>query len=1276
MPSPREEDFRGTERFQIEKRLGSGAFGVVYQAWDRELGRRVALKTLRPSGDEAVYRFKREFRALADLTHPNLVTLYELASEGDQWFFTMELIEGINFLDYIRGRSYATPESLEPPIAAEGPASADSPTAPAEARISGTSAIDSAGRVLSTHMPGACLPPDIGRLRSALRQAVSGIRALHEAGKLHRDIKPMNVLVTKTGRVVLLDFGLVTELDPEDVERSLELVGTPAYMSPEQGTSTPISEASDWYSLGVMLYEALTGRRPFVGSFADMLLAKQDESPPAPRDLSPTIPEDLNQLCQDLLRHDPRERPAGEEISQRLGEEKTESALDDTVSTTIHAAAPFIGREGELQSLRDAFSATQGARAVEVHVHGTSGIGKTALIRHFLQELRWSDAAIILTGRCYERESVPFKALDSLIDALSRYLKGLSPAEVETVLPQDVPALIRLFPVLRRVEAVATARRRTVEIPDSQELRRRGFAAVRELLGRLASQKPVVLFIDDLHWGDVDSALLLSEVLRPPDAPAVLLVLAYRIEEAETSPLLRKLLTERDRPPDVREIPVRELPLREAKELAYALLLGGAPASRAQADEIARESAGSPFFIDELARYARAEADLLEPAKPLEATTVDSVVHARISHLPEDARRALELVAVAGRPIEVAVLREAASPEIGPHAISILRAGRLIRARRTADRDEIEPYHDRVRQTVLAHVAAEALREDHLRLALAWEASRRADPETLMLHFQEAGQIEKAAEYAVTAAAQASSALAFDRAARLYSVAFELGSEKDPEARRRLRALQAQALANAGRGAEAGKAYLGAMEGAPAAEALELQRRAAEQFLRSGHLHDGVAVLRSLLAKIGMELAETPRQALLSLVLRRARVALRGLSFRERDQTQISAEELMRIDTCWSIVTGYALVDTIRATDIQARHLLLALEAGEPYRIALALACEAGLSSFPGQKSRRKVERVLEVGRQLARRVNHPHAIAMIEFASGVAAYMQGRWKEGWVHGEEAEKIFRERCTGVTWELDSTHVFCLRALFYLGRISQLSARVPVLIREALERDDLYAATSLRTRHAYVAWLAADDPRKARDEIRDAMSHWSSREFQMQHYFSLVAEAEISLFEGEGADARQHLRDQWAGLRKSLMLRSQIFRVESGCVQARCALSVALATLDPGEIEALLHSAEQDASEIEREELHWGSPLAMVLRAGVASIRGQVPEATRLLQTAEQEFSRADMALYSAVAKRRRGELGGDEGRALVADADEWMRGEGIRNPQGMAAMLAPGRWTR
>jgi multidrug efflux pump subunit AcrA (membrane-fusion protein) len=144
-----------------------------------------------------------------------------------------------------------------------------------------------------------------------------------------------------------------------------------------------------------------------------------------------------------------------------------------------------------------------------------------------------------------------------------------------------------------------------------------------------------------------------------------------------------------------------------------------------------------------------------------------------------------------------------------------------------------------------------------------------------------------------------------------------------------------------------------------------------------------------------------------------------------------------------------------------------------------------------------------------------------------------------------------------------------------------------------------------------------------------------------------------------------------------MLRSQVFRVESKYLQGRCALSAALGSEDQIEAESLLRSAEQEASLIEREELDWGSPLARFLRAGVASTRGQVPEAARLLQVAENEFSRADMALHAAVARRRRGELtGGEEGRALVGEADGWMRGEGIQNPNGMATMLAPGRWSK
>jgi hypothetical protein len=1266
------EEFVGTDRFAIECRLGAGGFGVVYRAYDRKRGAPVALKALRRAESDALYRFKQEFRSLADIAHPNLVTLYELLADGDQWFFTMELVEGVDFLEYVRGAS--SPGAGESASSASRTAPGAAVSTPAPVGPGATRELFSLG-LASTGAAGA--PPagcDWTRLRCVLRQLAEGLSALHRAGKLHRDIKPSNVLVTAEGRVVILDFGLVSDLGPEGFLHSVHLVGTPAYMSPEQAAGRPVTEASDWYAVGVMLYEALTGSRPFPGEFLDVLVEKQQTEPPAPRSLTAGVPEDLDALCRELLRRDPRDRPAEEQILGGLEPAGPKTGGDRPAPAP--RGAPFVGREKHLAELADAFERTKRGHAVAVLVRGSSGVGKTALVRRFLEGVRQHDpGTIVLSGRSYEQETVPYKALDSLVDAISQHLKRLPQAEAEVLLPRDLLALVRLFPVLRQVDAVAVARRRVVAIPDFLELRRRGFRALRELCARMADRAPLVLFVDDLQWGDADSAALLADLLRPPDPPSLLFVGCFRVEEASENALLKTLLALRSAGPselEVREIPLGDLPAGEAEELARALLDADGTPGSASAEAIARESRGNPFFIDELARHLRSGAAIATGP-----VSLDDVIWERAAALPEDARRLLETVAVAGRPLERSTARRAAAlAEDDQPALAVLRVGRLLRGSDAAPEDRIEMYHDRIRQTVVSRLSEQTRELVHRRLAFALESSAFPDPESLAIHYQGAGSKERAAVYAADAAGKAVEALAFDRAARLYRLALELGTE-DVSVRQGLRVRLGDALANAGRGPEAAQAYLAAVEGANAVETLELQRRAAEQLLRSGRVDEGLPILRQVLERIGMKLARGPRQALLGFLVRRIRVRLRGLSFRERPAAEVPPDDLIRIDACWSVAASLSLIDTIQGRDFQARHLLLALRAGEPYRVSRAIAIEGGYASLPGRSARARVDRTIDYALTLAHRVGDPHALGLAYLDAGIAAYMQGRWEEAWKEAERCERIFREKCTGVAWELAATHVYSLRTLVFLGRVRELKDRLPRLLKEAAERGDLFEETSLRVRHAYIVDLMADRPERARAELRAATSHWSRHAFYLQHYFCLVSETEISLYSGSGSPAWAGLLRQWGDLSRSMLLRaSQLFRIEARHLRGRCAVAAAeRRDLSAPSRERLLRVAARTARQIRRERAPWSDPLAVLLRAGVASLRGERKEALADLEAAAVGFDAAKMALYAAATRRCRGLLlATDDGRELAASAESWMRREGIQNPERMTAMLAPGLW--
>ena len=447
-----------------------------------------------------------------------------------------------------------------------------------------------------------------------------------------------------------------------------------------------------------------------------------------------------------------------------------------------------------------------------------------------------------------------------------------------------------------------------------------------------------------------------------------------------------------------------------------------------------------------------------------------------------------------------------------------------------------------------------------------------------------------------------------------------------------------------------------------------MQQRAGAQLLTGGHIEEGLEVFRAVLETVGFKLANGPKRALLSLVLRRLWIRMRGLEFTERETRSIPETDLFRIDICWSVAAGLGMVDLIRGADFQSRHLLLSLRAGEIYRVARAMAFEVAQIASRGGRTRERVNQLMERTEALAQRAAHPHATGLALWARGMSAYLVGHWKECVELCERAVEVLRDQCTGVTWELTIAHRFMLSSLMFLGEMVEVSRRVPQLLSAALEQGNLFAATDLRTRMNPI-WLAADDPDRARDEVIAAMTTWPRKGFHLQHYSSLVALAQIELYTGDYEVAWKHIEGQVKPLEKSMLLRIQGLRIEAKYLRARLALASAAGS----ERERRLRIAESLAKSIARENMPWSNPLANLIQAGLAKRHGDDSQAAILVSQAVEGFEAADMKLYAATARRRLGEiLGGDNGRELIRQADDWMSRQQIKNPAAVANLMAPG----
>jgi len=1228
-----------SERFRIERPLGAGGFGIVYEATDLLRNHRVALKVIRAATPESLYRFKREFRSLADIAHPNLVQLYELfGQDGGEWFFTMELLHGTNLLEHV----WDAP-------APRTPTPDDRTTLILDSDLVG-------GAPSAARSPRAS-PANMVRLRETFRQVTGALCSLHAAGKLHRDIKPSNVIVTRDAQVKVLDFGLVADLAPHDAA-SAHIAGTPAYMSPEQIDGRALGPATDWYSVGVMLYQALTGTAPFTSGYYKMAAEKQAGHAALPDSLVTGIPKDLNSLCMELLKPAPEQRPDGTAILGRLS---GVSAITVASRGVERPAGRLVGRDESLAQLRQSFEQTRAGRTVVCLVEGTSGIGKTALTRQFLGELRQAGDVVVLTGRCYQRESVPYKAIDSVIDDLARYLTGLSPLETEALMPRDAPTLAKIFPVLRRVENVVSERRRHLEVPDAHELRRRAFGALREMLTRLADLRPVAIFVDDLQWGDADSADLLEEVLREPDPPPILFLGCYRAEEATTSAFVQRLSTgiasER-----LQRITLGELDAGDAATLAR-LALGDESADDETVEHIVRESAGVPLFLDQFARHMHRTDDRRGRA----GASFADMIALRVADVSPTARCIIAAAAINGRPLPFRALKDAFALDAdAENALAQLRADNLIRIRESSGDVEVEPYHDRIRETVAAAMPRDEIQMYHLRLGLALERMESADAELLATHFAAGGDPERAGRYALTGATEAHDALAFDRAARLYTMALGLTSLADDERQSILRR-KGDAFSGGGRGEEAARAYLAAAELRGSHDLLELKRRATEQFLVSGHLDEGRRLLAELLEKHGMSQPRTPVGTLASLLWHRLRLRLRGFDFTSVAEAQVPRSQLVRVDTCSTVAFGLGMSDTLRGALFQTRNLLMALSLGEPYRISKALAFETAFQTVKGVQAVARVDRLATRARALAQQIGHPHALALVELFDSIIGWSRFEFRPSVQHAKRSNQMLRERCTGVSWELTTSRIFELASLLWLGEWAEYARRFRGAVEEAAQRGDLYASISIPLlSYSYSMFLAADDPNGAREHLRGALTRWTPRGFHLQHFWARYGEVETDLYVNRGPDAYARVLASEGRVRWSLLLEVQVIRIVNRYLSGRAALAAAWHH-EP----ALVRQALAQARALEREGVGAAKAMAHALRAGVDVQRGRTNDAIVHLVKAEEEFAAVEMHMFRQASKYCRAVLQGEPGGQTADDARGAIAAEGVRNPAALAAMLVP-----
>ncbi len=611
-------------RYRIETEIGRGGMGTVYRALDVVEKRPVAIKTLlnADTAPEKTLRFQREYRAIARLNHPNVIQVYHTGCHQDTVFYVMELVDNYGFKTFLDFRP--------------------------------KSAFDFSDAEL------------VQKLLTVFQQTCDALQYIHANRIVHRDLKPENILITLQNDhpcVKILDFGLAQDFDANDRRLTREGIplGTVAYMSPEQAKGAVVDHRSDLYTLGIILFELLTGRLPFEAANPfTIMLNHATQPPPDPGQWCPGLPDALTPVLLKMLAKEPEQRYA----SALAFWQDLRGVFDDWDFPVIGASPAgefifgqkypvfspaLIGREEEKLRLINFLTDETGISGRALRIEGELGAGKSRLV-YELSILARLQRAPVLSSAFTAGNRAPYEAFLAIVDQARALVR--SDERFQPVADQVERKIGYLRPLLEQQAAESVGIGRLI-VEKKEDL----LTGLGQVFGLIGQCRPVLIALEDLHWGDAGTWEIVEFLLNRLKSLPLRLLLTYRPEDIQSRPFYARLkaLDEKSAPC----LSLRLLDQTQIGEMLSSMLGQDLTQETSLIKRIYKQTNGNPFFVEELVkalvdngRLYRAEDRWLLEKAPSQVTVPHSVhdaVAQRLNQLNAPQLQLLRYAAVLGK---------------------------------------------------------------------------------------------------------------------------------------------------------------------------------------------------------------------------------------------------------------------------------------------------------------------------------------------------------------------------------------------------------------------------------------------------------------------------------------------------------------------------------------------------------------------------------------------------------------------------------------------------